>query len=195
MTCVTIAVNGGFVAWWVGHAEFAGLQVSTWLALNMLFSHWNTALVFTLFAFGYEKRISIATVANGVVAVAATAILTSRFGLKGAPIGFILGSVVVGIPSSLVAIARETQTTTRALLLSIVPLGWRFALLAAAMTMLARSWVPSSVVTLGATALGAASLYSLVMLPLLRRDPLHTYVGPRLAALNNRFEIGRARSR
>jgi O-antigen/teichoic acid export membrane protein len=191
VTCVVIAVNKGFVIWWIGKADFAGLQVSTWLALSMLFSHWNSALVFGLFAFGYERRISISTVLNGVVAVAATTVLTWWLGLRGGPIGSILGFVLVGIPSSLIAIARETRTTTRAMIASLVPWGWRFALMATTMGVLARYWVPSSIVTLAVTSIGAAALYMVVMFPLLRREPLHTYVLPRLALLQQRLPMFR----
>jgi O-antigen/teichoic acid export membrane protein len=186
LACVIIAVDGGFVSWWVGSNEFAGNHVVLVLVITMLLSHWTTTTVSTIFAFGFQRLISFTAVLNGVVTLGLTVVLTRRFGLVGAPIAAIAGFVVIGLPAHLVVIARETDSTVGAGILALVPWAWRFVLVAAGAAVFAHVFVPSSFLTLAATSTMVALVYVGLMFPLAMREPLGPYVRPRIAALRAR---------
>ena len=59
VACAVLAVNQGFVTWWVGADQYAGLPLTVLLVLVMLLRHWNTTTVYTLFAFGRERRLAV----------------------------------------------------------------------------------------------------------------------------------------
>ncbi|MEE9212254.1 MAG: oligosaccharide flippase family protein, partial [Phycisphaeraceae bacterium] len=42
VACAVLAVNQGFVTWWVGADQYAGLPLTVLLVLVMLLRHWNT---------------------------------------------------------------------------------------------------------------------------------------------------------
>lgn len=184
---IIVAVDRGFVTWWVGEAQFAGGAVVAWLVAAMLLVHWTTTTVSTLFSFGFERLISITTVANGVATLGATVVLTRHYGLVGAPIAATLGFVAIGLPVHLVVIARETKTTVLATLGTLFPWAWRLALLAAIAAMVGRAWVPRTFVALAGTTIVAATAYIALMYPLAIREPLGSYVRPRLVALRARL--------
>jgi O-antigen/teichoic acid export membrane protein len=191
LACVIIAVDRGFVFWWVGSSEFAGNHVVLVLVITMLLSHWTTTTISAIFAFGFERLISFTTVLNGVATLGLTVVLTRRFGLVGAPIAAIAGFVVVGLPAHLFVIARETGTTFGAGLVALVPWAWRFALVAAGAALFAHVYAPSSFLTLAASSTAVAVVYVALMFPLAMREPLGPYVRPRIAALRARI-TGRA---
>jgi O-antigen/teichoic acid export membrane protein len=184
---IIIAVDHGFVAWWVGAPQFAGRAVVIGLVAAMLLGHWTTTTVSTLFSFGFERLISITTVVNGLVTLGATVLLTRRYGLVGAPLAAALGFVVVGLPVHLVVIARETETTVMATLRSLLPWAWRLVLVAAIAGAVGRVWIPQSFFALAGTSIATAIVYTALMYPLATREPLGTYVRPRLAALRVRL--------
>jgi O-antigen/teichoic acid export membrane protein len=187
LAVIIVAVDRGFVEWWVGAPQFAGSAVVIWLAAAMLFGHWTTTTVFTLFSFGYERLISITTILNGVLTLGGTVLLTRLYGLVGAPLAATVGFIVVGLPAHLFAIARETGTTVLATLASLVPWAWRLTLLMAGAAVVAKVWVPRSFFTLAGTSIAVAAAYVALMHPLAMREPLGTYVRPRLAALRLRL--------
>jgi O-antigen/teichoic acid export membrane protein len=189
---LVIACDRGFVAWWVGSQQFAGGRVVLLLVASMVVNHWWLTTIYAIFSFGYERRISVTTIANGLVTLGATVVCTRYFGIAGAPIASLVGLVAVALPATLVAVARETGRSTSANLLSLAPWAWRFGLMAVALGFAARLWVPTSVVTLAATSIAVAVVYAAVMFPLLFREPLGTYARPRIGALRARFVGGRA---
>jgi O-antigen/teichoic acid export membrane protein len=180
---VVLAVNGGFIGWWIGPQFFAGSLVTALLVASMVLNHWMSVSSSTLFSFGYEKRSSISTVACGVATLAGTVVFTRLWGLAGAPLASVLALIIVGLPANLKAIARATGASSRDLVFAIVPWAWRFALLGWLAVESARRWPPATLVTLAARCVAAALAYGVFMLPVLRRPPLDVYVRPRVALL------------
>jgi O-antigen/teichoic acid export membrane protein len=190
LACIIIAVDGGFVSWWVGASEFAGNHVVLALVATMLLSHWTTTTVSAIFSFGYERLISFTTVLNGVVTLGLTVLLTRRLGLVGAPLAAIAGFVVIGLPAHLIVIARETGSTLGSGVAALVSWAWRFALVAGGAALFAAAYSPASILTLAVTTTTVALAYVALMFPLAMREPLGPYVRPRLAALRARMSRG-----
>jgi O-antigen/teichoic acid export membrane protein len=191
LACLVIAVNGGFVTWWVGSNEFAGNHVVFALVGTMLLSHWTTTTVSAIFSLGFERLISFTTVINGIVTLGLTVLLTRRFGLVGAPVASIIGFVAIGLPAHLFVIARETGTTLFAGVAALLPWAWRFVLVAGGAALFACIYVPASLLTLAGTSIAVTLVYIALMFPVAMREPLGPYVRPRLATLRARM----ARSR
>ena len=155
----------------------------------MLVRHWNTALVYSLFSFGFERRLSLTTIADGIVSFGLALALARTVGVIGVPIGFIAGAVLVSIPAHVVALARATGVSPAHFALSLSPWAVRLALLipvAAAINLLLHT---DGVVVLGLAAIGIGAAYAALMIPLAVRPPLGEYVG-RLLGPFGRFVPG-----
>jgi O-antigen/teichoic acid export membrane protein len=183
VACVVALVNEGFVDWWVGGAQYGGLALTVALIFGMLLRHWNITTVYSLFALGHDRRISLTTLAQGVVTVAAAIVLTDRYGLVGAAASTVVGVVLVALPANLLALARETSVRTARLLVDVVPWAWRFALVTATAAAAGLVWIPRTLPLLVAATLLAGGAYLAIMWPLALREPLGIYVRPRLATL------------
>lgn len=107
LVITVITANQFFVTWWVGRTQYAGLVLTLALTTMMLVRHWNVAMNYTLFCFGYERQLSLVALADGVVTLAGTAFLVPRLGLAGAPVASVLGAVLIGLPLNVRAAARE----------------------------------------------------------------------------------------
>jgi O-antigen/teichoic acid export membrane protein len=46
---IVLAINGGFVAWWVGESRFGGMGLTALLLAGMLLRHVNVTAVYSLF--------------------------------------------------------------------------------------------------------------------------------------------------
>jgi hypothetical protein len=113
-------------------------------------------------------------------------------GLVGAPLGALLGVCVISLPGNMTALARAQAAPGGALLKSLLPWAWRFALLVLAAAFLTREFAPAGFPALAATGAVTLLVYLAVMLPVVLRDPLGAYVRPRLAPLARRFRgVGR----
>ena len=187
VVCIVLTVNKGFVNWWVGAGQYGGLLLSALLLLTMLLRHWNTTAVYAIFCFGYERRISVTTLLDGLVTVGGAILFVRLFGVVGAPMGALLGVCVVSLPGNLSALARENGVRPIALIKTLWPWFYRFVLLAAGALVVARVFAPQTFPTIGLTALLSGGTYCLVMLPLVFREPLGTYVRPRLSAARLKF--------
>lgn len=183
VVCVVLLVNQGFVSWWVGAAQYGGFWLTVTLALGMLLRHWNTTSVYSLFALGHDKRISIVTLADGTVTVVALVLLTRGYGLLGAAVGAMVGVILVGLPANLHLLARETSTSVTGLAANLWPWAWRMALATGASLAASRMWVPVSFPGLVAATLLCGAGYLALMWPLALQEPLGQYLRPRLAAL------------
>ena len=182
VVCVVLLVNEGFVAWWVGSMQYGGFWLTVALVGGMLLRHWNTTAIYSLFALGHDKRISITTLVDGTVTVIASMLLTRPYGLLGAALGTIVGVVLVGLPANLALLAKETETSASRLAIELWPWGWRFALAAASVLVVSRAWVPRTLPALVAATLLCGAGYLGLMWPLAQQEPLGRYVRPRLEA-------------
>jgi hypothetical protein len=180
VACVVLAVNEGFVGWWVGSTQYGGPVLTLFLLLAMLLRHWNTTAVYTAFCFGHERSISLVTLADGVVTVGVSIFLIRLLGPVGAPLGSLAGVSLVSLPWNLMIIAGDTGMPFRRLIRFHLPWAWRFAPLftgSAAVSILSPPTTPSAMM---ATAAVVGLVYGAMMLPLVLQPPLGAYVVPRL---------------
>ena len=183
VVCVVLLVNEGFVAWWVGSTQYGGFWLTLALVGGMLLRHWNTTAIYSLFALGHDKRISITTLVDGIVTVTASVLLTRAYGILGAALGSILGVVLVGLPANLTLLARESTASVGEMMLGLWPWGWRFGLAAATALAVSQAWVPKTLPALVAAALLCGAGYIGLIWPLALQEPLGKYVRPRVAML------------
>ena len=158
----------------------------------MLLRHWKLTIGYVLFAFRYDRLISFTSLLDGAVTALALVVFTHLFGAEGAALGLIAGVCLVSLPVFLTALARTGVLTAGAVLRSLVPWFWRFALVAAGSVLLARAVPQRSPLALVAVASAVVIVYLALMLPVALSEPLGEYVRPRLAALAER--IGRRRT-
>lgn len=185
--CVVLAVNQGFVGRWVGPEQFGGMALTALILLSMLLRHWNVTLGYALFSFGYEKRLCATALADGAITVGAIAAFVSLFGIAGAPLGSILGVSCISLPLNLRALAREANVSFTQLTRPLVPWFGRFVVLASCAVVIARVWTPATLPLIALTAAAVAFVYAVAMFPVALREPLGSYVWPRLPKLGLKF--------
>ena len=185
VVCVVLAVNQGFVGWWVGAGQYGGFVLTSLVLVNMLLRHCNLAVGCILFAFGgHDRRLALTALADGLVTAAALLLLTDAFGVRGAGAGMLAGVCLVSLPANLSALSRTGTVTVGGLARSLAPWFWRFAAVAAFAVLLAQAFVPITFYGIAAAGLLAGGIYSALVLPLALREPLGTYVRPRLESVN-----------
>jgi O-antigen/teichoic acid export membrane protein len=187
VVCVVLTVNQGFVQWWVGKDQYGGLLLSASLLFVMLLRHWNTTAVYAIFCFGYERRISLTTLLDGVATVGGAILAVRLFGVVGAPIGALVGVCLVSLPLNLSALARESGVKLITLIRPLCPWFVRFIILAACGWSISKVFVPQSFASLVGSTLLCGFVYGAVMFPLVLRDPLGTYVRTPLCALQLKY--------
>ncbi len=183
IACGVIVVNHAFVTWWVGPTQYGGWPLTLALAAAMTARHWNTTLVYALFCFGYERRLSLTTLADGAVTLLSSLALLSMYGPIGAALGSILGALAVSIPLNHRALGRELDSTAWHFVRAQGPFLVRLAALAVFAGALATRVPPTfSGLVAGGSAMGL--VYAGVMGPLLFKPPLREFVlrtlGPKL---------------
>jgi O-antigen/teichoic acid export membrane protein len=183
VVCIVLSVNQAFVNWWVGENQYAGGLVSVLLLTGMLLRHLNTTAVYSIFCFGYERRISMTTLLDGAVTVCGALVFVPLLGAAGAPLGTILGVVFISLPLNLSALARESDVSLALLLSQHWPWFWRFSILAAAAWVSTEMFTPRGILGIVVVAMLTGLAYLLMMLPLALRGQLGLYVRPRLFAL------------
>jgi O-antigen/teichoic acid export membrane protein len=186
VVCVVLAVNQSFVTRWIGAAQYGGFRLTALILLSMLLRHWNLTVAYSLLSFGYERRLCVTALLDGLVTVSGVALFVWLYGLPGAPLGMVVGTCVVSLPANLSALARESGRTKWQMMRPLVPWLVRFVLLSVAAGALARVWTPDSLLLVGLTAAAVALVYVAVMLPVALRAPLGIYVRPRLRPLRTR---------
>jgi O-antigen/teichoic acid export membrane protein len=187
VVCVVLAVNQGFVGRWVGSNQYGGTWLTAFILLTMLLRHWNLTIGYALFSFGFERRLCITALVDGLVQVGAMALFVWMYGIIGAPLGMIAGVCLISLPANLVALARESQVSVWSLVQPLVPWAVRCAGLMVVSSVLARLWVPGTLLNIGLTASAVGLFYALVMFSLVLREPLATYVRPRMFPLGTRL--------
>ncbi|MET0626306.1 MAG: oligosaccharide flippase family protein, partial [Pyrinomonadaceae bacterium] len=184
--CVVLAVNEGFVARWIGAAQYGGFWLTVLILLGVLLRHWNLTVAYSLLCFGHERRLCLTALLDGLVSVGGVALFVWLYGLAGAPLGMIAGTCLVSLPANLSALARESGKTRWEMVRPLMPWLARFVLLLVAAGALARVWVPDGFVPVGLTAAAVALIYVALMFPVALRAPLGIYVRPRLYPLRAR---------
>ncbi len=186
VVCVVLAINKGFIGWWVGASQFGGAWLTGLILLSMLLRHWNFTIASALFFFGHERRLCATALIDGLVSVGAIFFFVREFGLVGAPLGVLAGTCIVSLPANLWALARESHVSIAKLVQPLAPWFVRFAALAAGIIFLARIWLPNTFLLLALAAAVTATLYFALMFPLALRSPLGGYVRPRLFPIRAR---------
>lgn len=195
VACIVMAVNPGFVRWWVGPDQFGGFPLTLLLLAAMMIRHFNTTNVYALFCFGHEKRLALTGLADGVATLALSAVLVSAFGLAGAPLGAIAGVVLVSAPLNLGALSRETSVPRWQIVSTLGPWLWRFAIVAAIAAAVGASVQPSSFPWLAVLGGSAALLYSLAVVAPLLWSPAGAYLRPLIRRVRSAVSGLTARNR
>lgn len=175
VACTVIVANRGFVSWWVGPTQFGGGTLTILLVANMALRHWNTTVVYSLFCFGFERRLSLTTMADGLVSVILAAVFVPMMGPVGAPLGSIVAVLCVSLPMNLRGLGAGLEASPWHLLAAQGSFAARFVPLAAAAAAFSL-WVPGAWqgVALGTAVVGV--VYGVVMVPLAFQPPLGEYV-------------------
>jgi O-antigen/teichoic acid export membrane protein len=170
--CVILAVNGPFVTWWIGAEYYGGLGLTALLLLVVLLRHWNATAVFALYSFERERRTTLTTAADGLVTVGASALFIVLFGIKGAPLGSLVGVALVSLPANLSALAGSLGVSRARLVAPLWGWGWRFGLVAAGLVALGRVYQLGGIVGVAVAAALGGTAYLVVMLPVVLKSPL-----------------------
>lgn len=180
IVAVVLAVNGSFVSWWVGETRFGGQGLTVLILFTMLVRHANATLNYTLFCFGYERRIALTTVSDGLLGLALMVPLVSAFGLYGAVIGSLASVCLVSVPANLLALAREEGGSPFALFKALGPWSMRFVPLVGAVSLLPLVWTSRSLWSFAPLALAVGIVYAIVMVPAAQAPPLGPMLMTRL---------------
>lgn len=172
-----LALNRGFVALWVGEAQFGGLHLTLAVALVMVTRHGSQVLAQAVFAAGQVRALAITGLLEGATVVGLGLALVPVLGPVGVPAASLIAVAVVMLPLVLRVHARETGESVAALLRPHAPWAWRFALLGSAGLAVARWRTPHGLAPFLVASAVAAAAYATLMLPLLWRQPVNGYVG------------------
>ena len=183
VACLTLALNGAFVTWWVGPLHFGGGTLTALLVIQLILRHWNITVIYGLVAFGHERRVSMTNLVDGVVSVVVGLLLVPVIGLAGPIVGSLVAVVAVSLPSNLLALAVRADVTPSAWVRSLAPWAWRVVILGSASAMLPFFWVPSTVAGLVLCATAISVVYLVTMAHGLRQSVLAPFVAARLAPL------------
>jgi O-antigen/teichoic acid export membrane protein len=171
------AVNGGFVRWWVGESQYGGAALTLLLVTNMAIRHFTTTLVFSLFCFGHEKAIALIGLADGLLTLALSLVLTPKLGLAGPAVAALTSGLLISLPQVGKRLAAELEVKFLELARPLIGWSWRFAILAAVSVGILRTLMPTPWAVAGAAAaVGAA--YALLMVPVVRASVLMRYLEP-----------------
>jgi len=183
VVCIVLATNRAFVWAWVGKEHFGGFLLTFLMLIALLLRHLNVGAIYTIFAFGRERRIAIVNLLDGVVSMAVAAVLIPVVGIVGATVGLIAGVTLVSLPANYSALLSVTGSNVRAFLRPLMAWVFRLVPLAAACVLLQRWFVPQSVTGVALLAIIVTISYALVMRTVLLHGPLSHYVPERIGRL------------
>jgi O-antigen/teichoic acid export membrane protein len=187
LLCVVLAVNHGFLVWWLGAPQWGGFTLTTLIVLRVLVGHWLVTISTVVFCFGHERRLAVTAMIDGIIAVGLTVVLVRALGPAGAPLAGIVAHGIISIPANLHAISRDVRQSVLSLIGALWPWAWRFALLAATALLAGTRWTPTSVPALAFVSTLTAGAYAIVMVPLVLRPPVSLYVHPGISAALKRL--------
>ena len=180
---VVLVVNEPFVTWWVGAPRYAGFDLTLLFVVAMVLRHWNITTGYTLFCFGYERRLALTAMAEGLVAVAGMMVLVPLVGLRGAVLASLIATCAVALPVNLRALLREQEVTLSEALTPLRPWLVRFAVFLTGVALFVSFWRVQGILALLAAGSGIAILYGIVMWPTLFVSPLGPMVRHQLQPL------------
>ena len=186
--CVVAVVNKWFVTWWVTGHQYGGMTLTVALLAMMVVRHWTTLTAYSVFCFGHQRRISLTNLADGVVTAGSCWSMTLLMGPVGAPIGSIMGAVLVSLPWNLWRMAQDTDASVGRLVLAMLgSWSWRFAPAAALSLWVAWRWSPRNLIEAGAAGLAITLIYGALMFPNVMRSPLGNYLRALAAAFRGKY--------
>lgn len=175
IVCAILAVNRDFVGWWVGADRFAGLGLTLALVVAMLVRHWNVSLTYLLFSHGFERRISLTTLADGLVTVTTAILLARPIGILAAPFASLAGVCLVSLPLNLRALARALGLSAGTLAASNRPFWWRTGLVALLAWGVATAWPATTFLEIAAKGALVLGAFAAVTAPAALRSPMAPY--------------------
>lgn len=183
----TLAVNPGFVRWWIGDAFYGGLLLTVLFGASMLLRHLNITVIYTLFAFRHEHLLAWTSLADGVMSTIFSILLAWALH---SPVGVVLGSM---LSTCVVLLWGNGPRLARELGVSVIDLGkplggwfWRMALAGSAASLLGNAIEKPTPVAIAALGVFAVATYCLLMFPVALRSALRPYLEPYLTALRSR---------
>ena len=186
--CVVLVVNHWFVNWWVTGRQYGGLLLTVTILVNIVVRHWTTTTAYSVFCFGYQRRISLTNLSDGLVTALSCIVLTKLYGPVGAPIGSLAGACLVSLPFNMQVIARDTGVGVLEVVTALLGTWvWRFALVGAGACWMATRWSPASLPEAALASAAISSVYLLIMLPGVLRSPLGGYVWPLVTSFRARY--------
>ncbi|HEY2824921.1 MAG TPA: oligosaccharide flippase family protein [Gemmatimonadales bacterium] len=180
LLCLVLAVNRGFVFWWVQAPSWGGFTLTALIVARVVLGHWIVTLGLIAFCMGYERRLAIAGLINGALTVGLSIMMVRAWGWLGIPIGAIAAHLLVSVPVYLATLNKELGGVGRMLITGVWPWAWRFALLAATALFAGATWPPNGFWALAAWSTVTALTYAIVMLPIVMRPPVSLYLHPAL---------------
>jgi O-antigen/teichoic acid export membrane protein len=187
--CIVLSINQQFVTVWLGGNFFGGLRLTILLLLNFLVQQIDYTLAVALFAFGYEKLAAVRLLVAGVVCVTLASIFVRSWGLEGAALGFLLGTLLVAIPVDAFILSREFNVSILHLTRPYASYLWRFALAGVAGWAIVARIGPSNLWYIAMAAVLVGSIYLLSVFPYVWRTPLRTYILAVTATLRSALRI------
>jgi O-antigen/teichoic acid export membrane protein len=187
VACVVLAINEGFVSWWVGPDQFAGIGLTLLMLTAMLVRHFNTTNVYALFCFGHERRLALTTLGDGLLTIVAGIAFVAWFGPSGGPLSALAGVVAISIPLNLKGLSGDTGVTGVSAIASLGPWAIRFGLVSIAAVTAGVLLRPAAFPALALTAGGIAALYAAAVAGPVLRSPAGIYVQPVLANVGRRL--------
>jgi O-antigen/teichoic acid export membrane protein len=186
--CIVLLVNHWFVDWWVTGRQYGGFALTAGILFNVVVRHWTTTTSYSVFCFGYQRRISLTNLVDGLVTVCSCVGLTMLLGPVGAPLGSSAGACLISLPCNLWMMAKETDVSLAQLAnMMLRGWAWRFALVAAATVAVATRWSPKNLPEAVVAVVSVTIVYVLVMLPNVLRPPLGNYITPVLASFRGKY--------
>lgn len=173
---VILPVNEFFVTKWVGPSQYSGLALTFALVTMMLMRHWNVATIYTLFCFGYERQLSLTSLADGVLTLGLTAAFVWKWGAIGAPIASIVSVVLISLPMNTRSVAREMDMSSLAFLKRLMPLLVSITLVSSAAGLLAVRFPAVTLVSVIERVVPLVLGYAVLVAPLAWFGPLRPYI-------------------
>jgi len=189
--CVVLVVNEGFVRWWVGPERYAGFGLTCLILLQVILRHFNLTFSYAAFCFGYERRLAMTVLLDGVVTAGAVWFLSSRFGYLGAAAGLIVGVFLVSLPLNLALLVKELEMPVGRLISPLLPWFWRFVLTAGVCLVVVKAWTPRTISQICLAGLLVASLYIGILARATLRTPLGVMLRDIVLQFMSRFRGAR----